>query len=195
MSGVPPHPASDVTGLLLTGGQSRRFGTDKARFPLGGRTMAGRVYDVLAPLVAEVMLSVRIPGTGPELLAEEVADLYPGAGPLAGLHAGLARCRTPWLLAVACDMPFLTMEALVAVLAARTDSDCPVLARAQAGKLQPLCALYPAFLLPTVESSLASGQYAVHALLETVGRWKEVILPEDLLRNVNTQADLDGTRI
>lgn len=181
---------SDVSGLVLAGGRSRRFGEDKARFMVEGRPMARRVYDTLAPLVGEVFVSVRTPGANPGLPAEEVVDRYPDAGPLAGLHAGLLRCETPWLLAVACDLPFVTTEALAVVLAAPREPAHPVVPRTPDGRLQPLCALYPAVLLPSVEELLQSGRYAMHGLLEAVGDWEEVVLPHAPLRNVNTPSDL-----
>ena len=186
-----PMPNPTVTAVLLAGGRSRRFGTDKALHPVGERPMARWVYDAVAPLVAEVLVSVRAPGTSPIPEAEEIVDLYPGSGPLAGLHAGLLRCRTPWLLTVACDLPFLTKAGVAAVLAGRGAHGRPVVARAQGGAIQPLCALYPVSLLPTVETALASGQYAMHALLESAVRWEEVVLSGDVLRNVNAPTDLE----
>lgn len=183
------EPLSDVSGLILAGGQSRRFGEDKACYVVGGRPMARRVYDALAPLVGEVFVSVRAPGANPGLPAEEVVDRYSDGGPLAGLHAGLVRSRTPWLFVVACDLPFVTTETLAAVLTAPRESSWPVVPRTPDGQLQPLCALYPAALLPLVEEHIREGRYAVHGLLTAVG-WGEMALPQAPLRNVNTRADL-----
>ena len=189
-----PISASDVSGLVLAGGRSRRFGEDKARFAVEGRPMARRVYDALVPLVGEVFVSVRVPGANPSLPAEEVVDRYSDAGPLAGLHAGLVRCETPWLLAVACDLPFVTTEALASVLTASRAPIRPVVPRTPDGRLQPLCALYPVALVPLVEKLLRGGRYAMHGLLEAVGDWDEVALPQAPLRNVNTRSDLGSPR-
>lgn len=180
---------NDVSGLILTGGESRRFGTDKARHVVEGQTMARRVYDALIPLVDAVFVSVRTPGSNPDLPAEEVVDLYPGAGPMAGLHAGLRRCETPWLLALACDLPFVTTEALATLLRASRQPGQPVVPRTPDGRLQPLCALYPATLLPLIGDRLRGGQYALHELLEASG-YEPVALPQVPLRNVNTPTDL-----
>lgn len=185
---------SHVTGLILAGGQSCRFGEDKARYEVDGRPMARRVYDALAPLVGGVFVSVHAPRTNPGLPAEEVVDRYSGAGPLAGLHAGLARCETPWLFVVACDLPFVTTETLAAVLTAPRRPGCPIVPRTPDGRLQPLCALYPSTLLPLVEDLLQRGRYAMHALLRASETWDEVALPQEPLRNVNTRADLGPAR-
>lgn len=181
---------SRPTGLILTGGRSRRFGEDKARFAVEGRPMARRVFDALAPLVAEVFVSVRTPGTNPGLPAEEVVDHYPDAGPLAGIHAGLLCCRTPWLLTVACDMPFLTTEALASLLQVPRHPKRPVIARTSDGRLQPLCALYPTALRPAIEEQLTDGRNSLHGLLEAIGTWDEVPVPQEALLNVNSRSDL-----
>lgn len=153
--------------------------------------MALRVLDALIPLVTEVLVSVRAEGTSPIVDREEVVDRYPGAGPLAGLHVGLVRCRTPWLLAVACDMPFLTTEALKMLVSASRTPGCPVFARTPDGRLQPLCALYPVSVLPVVEKLLDGGQHALRDLRCALGGWEEVPLPLAPLRNINYPRDLD----
>ena len=181
---------SDVTGLIVAGGQSRRFGSDKARHPVDGRPMIERVYDVLSPLVETVLVSVRTLDADYHLPAQRVADEYPGAGPLAGLHAGLRRCQTPWLLALACDVPFLTSETLQVLLAAREGTDRLVVARTPDGRRHPLCALYPRALGPLAERLLKAEHLAMHELLRTAGPVREVRVPEAPLQNVNEQRDL-----
>ena len=183
------HP--DVTGLLVAGGQSRRFGADKARHPVEGRPMIERVHGVLSPLVATVLVSVRDRDTDYALPARRVVDAYPGAGPLAGLHAGLRHCQTPWLLALACDLPFLRAETLQALLAARPeDTEQPVVACTPDGQRHPLCALYPRSLAPVAERLLEADRRAMHALLRAAGPGCEVAVPQEPLQNVNEPSDL-----
>jgi molybdopterin-guanine dinucleotide biosynthesis protein A len=103
---------SDVSLILLTGGRSRRMGRDKATMEVEGRPLGMRPVEALGPLVAEVVVAGRaLPG----LEARVVADALPGAGPLAGVVAGLRVVRTPLAVAVACDMPSL-VPAVVAML-------------------------------------------------------------------------------
>lgn len=119
-----------------------------------------------------------------------VVDSFADAGPLAGLHAGLAAAATPWILAVACDLPFLTEESLRTLLASRTRQAHAVVARSPDGRLHPLCACYHRRALPAVTAHLAAGRYALYALLEALPNVRVVDLPAGPLRNVNTPADL-----
>lgn len=182
--------APDVTGLILAGGASRRFGSDKARHPVAGRPMIAHVYDVLADVADPIYVSVRAPNADTDLPVKHVYDGYPDAGPLAGLHAGLCRCATPWLLALACDMPFLTVDVLRTLLAARAAAPGPVVARTPDGRLHPLCALYPRTVLGEVGAALQSHRYALRDLLLRASPIIEIPVPLGPLRNINQPQDL-----
>ena len=132
----------DCTAVILVGGQSRRMGSDKATLPLGTRTLLQEVVDAVAPLFPGLIVSVAAPRA--DLPWPQVCDERPGLGPLAGLCAALARAPTPWIFAVATDMPFVRPALVTALAAYRDDggnaSDA-VVARV-AGEPQPLAAFY-----------------------------------------------------
>ena len=182
--------APDVAGLVLAGGKSCRFGSDKAVHLVDGLPMIEHVYNVLAGVVGDVFVSVADPSVDTGIPAVHLPDLYPDAGPLAGIHAGLLRCRSPWLLATACDMPFLTAETLGRLLAARAGMTGPVVARSSDGQLQPLCALYPRDMLTDVEAALSARRFALRALLERVSFMTEVAVQARAVRNINRPQDL-----
>ena len=94
---------SDCTAVIMAGGQSRRMGSDKATLRLGTQTLLQEVVDVVAPLFAHLVVSVAAPRA--DLPWPQVCDQRPGLGPLAGLCAALAQSPTPWIFAVATDMP------------------------------------------------------------------------------------------
>ena len=183
----------EVTGLILAGGASRRFGTDKARFPIEGRPMIARVYEAVAEVVGTVLLSVGDrDGADLGLPVPSLVDRVPGAGPLAGLHAGLHAAATPWLLVVACDMPFLTPGVLRSLLDQATSGTAAVVAQSEDGRLQPLCACYHASVLPRVEAHLHADRRAMWDLLEHLDLVRHVLLPTAPLRNINHRTDLDA---
>ncbi len=178
----------DVTGLVLAGGGSTRFGQDKAMVPVDGSPMVQRVFDALSNVAPRVLVSTGAEDR-PYATAGRVRDVFPGRGPLAGLHAGLRACRTTWLMVVACDLPFLRSRDLETILAARTRDAQAVVAVDSSGRLQPLCGCYHVSVLPVAEDMLTSGESAVHGLLERIAR-TEVPLPDTSLHNVNHPEDL-----
>lgn len=178
----------DITGLILAGGESRRFGRDKALAEHDGRPFVQIAHEVLAPHCAEVLIS-----TGPmqrayPVPARGVLDPIPDGGPLAGLAAGLEEAQTPWLLAVAVDLPHLTPDALPPLLASSTKADA-VVAVDGAGRRQPVCALWRCETVRSiVEARLVRRQLAMFGLLDALAV-EEVKLAPGVLRNVNTPGD------
>jgi len=186
--------ADEATGLLLAGGQSRRFGRDKARHAIDGQSMIRRVYQTLATVVPRVLVSVRDDeGHYDDLLPASppyVRDVVPDAGPLAGLAAGARSADVPWLLVLACDLPAVTPSVLHTLLNARTSGLDAVVARTPDEQAHPHCAAYRrAPVRPLVESMLEADRRSMHGLLAELDV-RYVDAPKPPLRNVNRPEDL-----
>ncbi|WP_068497384.1 molybdenum cofactor guanylyltransferase [Paenibacillus kribbensis] len=111
----------EVTGIIVAGGRSSRMGQDKALLQLGGVTVLERIAEVLGQVAGRVIAVTRDTEQYRGLGLETTADLYPGLGPLSGIHAGLSASKTEWGIVVACDMPFVQPEVLHALLAHATN--------------------------------------------------------------------------
>ncbi|MDZ7315835.1 MAG: molybdenum cofactor guanylyltransferase [candidate division KSB1 bacterium] len=97
-----PQP---LTGIVLAGGKSRRFGRDKALIKLSDKTAVELAVELVRPFVQHMLLSTNEPAMFSFLAIPAVPDLHAYAGPLAGIEATLRASRTEWNLVVACDMP------------------------------------------------------------------------------------------
>lgn len=181
----------EITTLILAGGKSRRFGQDKASMVVEGKPMIERVHAAVAPLAETVLVSVADGETRYSLpeTVHYVPDVHHDIGALAGLHAGLAATQTPWLVVVACDMPYLNTDALQRLLDARNDTVEAVVAVSPDGQRHPLCAVYRQSVLATVDRQIKKRYFALHALLDEL-ETVEVVLPEAVVRNINTPDDL-----
>ena len=148
-----------VSGVVMAGGKSRRFGQDKAQVRLMGQPLLFRVAELLATVCQELIV------VGPperKLLLPEarvIQDSFPDAGPLSGLHAALNRARHHWAIVVACDMPLLNPALLRYLLSLREGYDV-VLPR-HGGYTQQLHAAYSTNCLPHIEAQLAKGDYKI----------------------------------
>lgn len=110
-----------ITGVLLAGGQgSRMGGVDKGLVELAGRPMAAHVLARLAPQVDELIINANQNAEAYAAFGHPVfGDDIPGyAGPLAGLHAALARARQPLVATAPCDSPFLPTDLVARLKAA-----------------------------------------------------------------------------
>jgi molybdopterin-guanine dinucleotide biosynthesis protein A len=155
-----------LTGILLVGGTSSRFGSPKELAELGGETLADRAWRLLADTCDE-RLAVGRGG---------LAD--PGTGPVAAIAAGLRAATHELAVVIPVDMPLLTAGALRALAEACRDA-----ATAQLG---PLPCAVARRTLPAFET----GERRLRTVLDGLDTAR-VQLDEELLANVNTPADLD----
>jgi molybdenum cofactor guanylyltransferase len=183
-------------GLILAGGRSQRFGSDKALARLDGVTLLERVLARLAPACVEVAVSA--PPDGPtEALAHQLGltcledPAGSPRGPLSGILAGLAwaQGRDDVLLTLPCDAPLLPAALPARRLAAAEGAPCAV-ARSPRG-LQPLCAAWRAPMLRVLRSALTDGLHPpVQQLLRDAGA-ALVDCPDDgAFLNINSVDDL-----
>jgi molybdopterin-guanine dinucleotide biosynthesis protein A len=169
----------NASALILAGGESRRMGQDKAQMLFNERPLLQSMISIMQPLFVEVMISVRQPR--PEITLPQVCDVAAQHGPLAGLVSGLERVKTPWLFAVACDMPFVT-PAVISYLAQQRTNAQVVVPMVQ-GYAQPLCAFYAAnCLVPARDCLYANGKHSLRALLEKL---QVCYVSEDELKTVD----------
>lgn len=161
-----------LTGILLLGGASSRFGSPKAFAPFEGEMLAERAWRLLGEVCTERIAVGALDGLPFPALEDE------GTGPVAAIAAGLRGATHETAVVIPVDMPLLTSEAL-RLLAGR----CRDAAVAQAGPL-PCAVARPS--LPAFET----GERRLRIVLDGLDTAR-VRLGEGLLANVNTRADLD----
>lgn len=171
-------------------------GVDKSRLRVGGRTILERQVAVLRTIVDRTLL---VGARGADPLphgVETVADRIYGCGPLGGLDAALAALEDRMLL-IACDLPNVNPHFLAYLLSLTSDAEM-VVPRTERG-YHPLCAAYTPACHPVVRRRLDHGQLRMTDLMGELR--VRVVEPDEiaefgsgdeLLANVNTQADLDA---
>ena len=183
-----------LLGAVLAGGESTRFGSDKAAAHVGGEPMVRRVADALREVAADVVIvsSRAVPGVSDLAV---IPDRVEGRGPLGGLHAALCEAGERGLdgvLLVGCDLPLVSPELLA--LVAEAAREAPAAAPSRVGGVEPVCAAYRLEVLPAVERRLDAADRSLHGLFSEVGG---VVLElgdgvaTDALLNVNTRGDRD----
>lgn len=181
----------NITAIILAGGRSSRMGSNKALLELGGLTVLERLIRELEPIASRIVIAGGERAAYERFGQEVVTDRYPGAGPLAGLHAGLESSTTHWSLAVACDTPFANRGLFRALLeraeaaeeaAARAVDRASDLAAGASGgfapteailartqeRAHPLLAAYRRSVLPGLEARLREGRLKMTAWTETL---------------------------
>jgi len=185
----------NVSAVLLTGGESRRMGQDKATLEFNDRPLWKRQLDLLYQLnPIEILISARTDPSWRPAHARFVADEFPSRGPLSGLTAAMRAMTSSHLLALAVDMPFMTLSELERLFGAK-QSGRGVLPKI-GERAEPLVAVYPRECLPHLLTTLRGDDYSLQRLttgLIKSGLLQVIQVPEARLafyRSINTPADL-----
>ena len=181
-----------VSGIVLAGGLGRRMGgVDKGLQPLHGKPMIEHVLARFAPQVDEIVINAnqnhdRYAAFGHRVVPDRVGGY---AGPLAGLHAGLAAVSRPLAVTVPCDSPFLPADLVERLQRALGAND---LAVAKTGdQPHPVFALVQRSVAANLEAFLAGGGRKIDAWYASL-RVIEVSFDDeaDAFRNINTLEEL-----
>jgi molybdenum cofactor guanylyltransferase len=155
----------DLAAVLLAGGKSRRMGADKALLSLGGQPVVQLLAARLRRLTDQVLLSANEPPAYAFLGLPIVPDVYPGRGPLAGLHAGMLHTERPLVLLLACDLPGVSSTLLRRMIEGTEGFDAVAPATCD-GLLHPVCAVYRRTCMPIIVGNLRRGDNQMLSLLE-----------------------------
>lgn len=166
-----------ILGVVLAGGQSSRFGSDKAQALFEGKALLDHAHDSLAPFVDAVVVAGR---DWPGMIRVDDRP-HPGLGPLGGLLGALHWATAQGhdaVLSCGCD----TMGLTAAHIAALTRGPAVLDAL-------PIIGLWPVALAPVLADWLGTHQrHAVYAFVDAVGA-RRVVVPKPP-RNINRPEDL-----
>jgi molybdopterin-guanine dinucleotide biosynthesis protein A len=169
-----------LTGVLLVGGASSRFGSPKALAHFGDETLAARTWRTLGE-ACDDRLAVGKRGDGLELPFELVDDGTETRAALAGIVAGLRAAPGPVAVMLPVDTPLVTADLLRELEAACADAAAPTTA--------PLPAAFARSALPVLERRLHEGRLTLHEALDELDT-RRIEVDEALLANVNTPDEL-----
>src|SRR5579864_9177416 len=149
-----PH-VSPISAFILAGGKSSRMGTDKAFLDWAGRPLLAHMVELAKSVTAEV----RIVGDPSRFaaLAPVVEDIFPGCGPLSGIHAALMSSDSELNLILGVDLPFLDSGLLNYVASQAAESGAIVTVPSARGHYEPLCAVYRKEFSLAAEKALQTG--------------------------------------
>lgn len=173
------------------------MGRDKSLLMIEDKSLIARIAGVLQGCCDDLLIISNARGrhrryglTG----TREISDIYPGMGPLAGIHAGLRAAAHEYSIVAACDLPFIT-EPLIELLLERS-AGYDVTVPRMGEYLEPLLAVYAKSCLPYIEDCLQGDRRKVTAFYSQVrvnyvdeGLLRTVIDPERAFLNINTPGD------
>jgi molybdopterin-guanine dinucleotide biosynthesis protein A len=190
-----------LAGIILSGGENRRMGREKAFLTLKGRMFLWMIIEALTPLFEDLILVTRQPDRYAGFPVRTVRDLFQERGPLTGIISGLSASRDPKNFCVGCDMPLIktSLVQYMMNMAGGSHALIPVIKDPTAPgavRIEPLHGIYDKTSLPIMERNLRGGRRSLHAMVrylnvrylpaEEVARFDPDL---SSFRNINTREE------
>ena len=181
-----------MKGLILAGGKSSRFGSDKALAVYQGKSFLEHAVSLLRSAGLKPIIVTRRGVDYSFLDCTVIYDQLPEKGPLGGIYTAMTVFKNTSFLILTCDMPALTPEALSGLLDAHESTAQITLYSLTNGSSQPFPAIYEPSLLRTIKQKILRGELSMHSLLGSTPAPKIVEWKGDagVFCNVNHREDI-----
>ena len=177
-----------IKGLILTGGQSIRMGTDKHRLVYHGIPQYQHLRHLFSKVGLESCLSISIQQT-PDFPAEQhlIVDQYEARGPIGGILSAMHELKDASWLVVACDLPLINESHLQEIINHRSPAHQAVTYQVHPDFYETTCTLYESSCRPILEEVLTNGKGSLQKALRQMT--VTTLMPPNAkdLMNVNDQ--------
>jgi molybdopterin-guanine dinucleotide biosynthesis protein A len=144
---------TDITAFILSGGESSRIGLNKAFLKIEGKSLIQRLIELLDSVFAKVIISSNERELYEFTRKKVINDIYPGRGPLSGIHSALECTDTTKNFIISCDLPLITIEMINYMVNYSSQKEMP---KAE-GRIQQLCGIYSKNVLLEIENLLVES--------------------------------------
>lgn len=185
-----------TSGVILAGGKSTRMKFNKAFACIAGQPVVQIILDKFKIFFDETIIISNEPWLYENLGFKICPDVYPGLGPVAGIHSALYHASNVRVFVMGCDMPFMNMALVRFLLAELKDYECVV--PELDTRLQPLSAVYSKKCLPVLTECLEHDKLKLIRVFEELNtrivdekQMKQFGNPREIFMNVNDQTALE----
>jgi len=192
----------NISGVILAGGEGKRLGDKpKTEIIIGGRKIISRMLDVIRDIFNDIIIVANSPERYSELEnCRIIGDIYPGSGPLGGIHAAMKASEKEAVFVFAGDMPFLNKDLIIRQIGKYTKNKMPAMVPVLNGLEEPLHAIYKNSLSDKIEEILREpAKPAIKDFLKNI-RIGHMELQSSLeimkaFTNINTSSDLEKAEL
>ncbi len=187
------HMANEVTGVVLSGGRSSRFGQDKGLYPYKGKPLVLHALEILDPICSKLMISTNDSRSYAGFGYECIEDLSPNAGPLAGIQSALTHAPTDIVALISCDTPHIPSTLYATLIDSIRNHD--VVMPSHSGFIETMTAVYAKKCLPWIETAIKLKRFRI---LDAIKPMDSLFLEiehkgfyrPDIFHNINYKEDI-----
>lgn len=189
---------SDISIIILAGGKSSRFGTDKVQAEFSSKTLIENAIELSKGITGNIIIITNQEGCT-NLGFPTYPDIYRDKGPLGGIHSGLTNSNSQYNFVIPVDMPNLT-EPLINYIIEKATIEANCVIPMVNGLAEPLCGVYNKRAITTIEKCLESGKLKMMDVLKELKTTYIQIDSElsfyspHLFSNINTKEDMENIK-
>lgn len=184
-------PPTSITGIILAGGRSMRFGSHKAPAIWNEQTLLERAIELIRPYCRDVLVSGDYPAYE-NIRCRKIPDIIPDLGPLGGIYTAFKHTDTPYLLFLTSDMPLMNRSLIERLVADNPPKEVTVWQEIE-GTLQIFPSLFSRNIHQLIEGKIRRRELSIrHVLSEVTIRLIPVCQKDEkAFLNVNKKEDLE----
>ena len=182
-----------ITGIILAGGNSSRFGTDKTQYFLYGKKLINYAIEVLLPICDNIIISTNKPEDFKDDGFQTVIDKFINCGPLGGIFSSLVKSKTEHNLIIGCDMPNLCTDLFRKILINKNGYD--IVMPVHNGNTETMASYFNKTTLNILEDAIIIKKYKITDAIAGLNiNFLDVsnfdFYNNDLFKNINHKEDL-----
>ncbi|KAB8131800.1 molybdenum cofactor guanylyltransferase [Gracilibacillus oryzae] len=182
-----------ITGVILAGGESRRFGKPKAFAKYRGKEFYLHSIEAMGHITSKVSIIAKkehFPFYSNDFHVLEDVKTFRGLGPLAGLYTIMDYEDSEWYMTLPVDTPRVNEAVLKTLLPCQNEAVQAYVPIVN-DRIQPLVAIYHHSAKQTIYDLLVNGKRSMRDLLNNI---HVKYIPYDkteerYFQNINTQAE------
>ena len=185
-----------ITAVILAGGKGRRFaGNDKGLIVFKQKRLIEHLIEAIAPQVPNIVINANrnqetYMSFGYPVISDAMSDFQ---GPLAGFSVAMSHVTTSHIITLPCDAPFMLADYAARMCDVLNQQHAELAVAHDGSRLQPVHALMPIALKPSLDDFLQSGDrkidswYAHHSMAEV-----DFSDNPEIFKNINTEEQLNA---
>lgn len=183
-----------IIGVVLAGGQSKRFGSPKAFAKRDGKEFYKYSIDALKPLadrtviVTNEQLKKFFHHDGVDIITDK--KQMKRQGPLAGIYTAMDTFSAIWYAVLPVDVPFIS-DRMMKILANHLDYNIDIVVPIVSGQIQPLIAFYKFSVKNLINRKLKQGERSVVSIFDHCKVTYVTIEEERPFYNINQRREYD----
>lgn len=186
----------NISAIILAGGESKRFGENKALLKLGNKSIIEHICDVLLFHFDEILINSNNLSDFEFLNLKVVKDIYKNHRPLSGVHAELVNSRAEKIFFISCDLPCIDLQSIDYLINNSFDSEItlPAINNYQLY----VCGVYSKSVIPEIETLIneTDNKPSLKRLIKKVNTKlmnieAQSFFDEKVFINMNTKEDYE----